>query len=125
MGSEMCIRDRYNIANAHVRSVKTGVLFGSRVRADALEALALTSAPISAYRVARSAGAEPIQVLTILKALQPDLVRRTPDGWVMVNEPLRRFFRDLVASRDAERRVEKNELLVSLGFELGSEHGRS
>jgi hypothetical protein len=99
-------------------------LFGSRVRSATLETLASTSKPLTGYRVAKVIGAEPIQVLTILKSLEPDLVRRTDDGWILVNDPLRRFFRDEVERRESERRAEKDELLDQLGLRPRLRNGR-
>lgn len=100
------------------------VLFGSRVRAEVLETLASTSKPLTAYRLAKVAGAEPIQVGRILKSLEPELVRSSAGGWVLVNEPLRLFLRGLVALREAETRAEKDELLVQLGMKARRRHGR-
>lgn len=97
-------------------AVAAETLFGSRVRAETLEALAGTSKPLSAYRVAKIVGAQPIQVLSSLKALQPKFVRHDPDGWVMAHDGLRRFLRDELARRELERRVEKDELITRLGF---------
>jgi hypothetical protein len=99
-------------------------LFGSRVRAGALEALALTSKPLSAYHVAKLIGAEPIQVSSILKALEPDLVIRREGGWVLSNDSLRRFLRDDQARRESERRTEKDDLLTRLKFRPSARHGR-
>jgi hypothetical protein len=105
--------------------VETEYLFGSRVRAGVLETLAGTSKPLSAYRVAKAIGAQPIQVLTILKALRPEVVRHDERGWQLVNEPLRRFFRDRQSRREAERRLEKDELLMRLGKRARADRGRS
>jgi hypothetical protein len=99
-------------------------LFGGRVRTASLEALAMTPKPLSAYRVAKAADAEPIQVLTALKALEPDVVRHTDLGWILVNEPIRRFFRDEVCKRDAILRLEKDELLVQMGRKPRKRRGR-
>ena len=100
-----------------------GALFGSRVRAEVLEVLASTPRPLSAYRVARAAGAQPIQVLSILKSLEPHLVQHAPNGWVLTSEPLRRFLRDEISRREADRRAEKDELLVHLGLKPRLGHG--
>ena len=100
-----------------------GTLFGSRVRAEVLEALASTPRPLSAYRVARATGAQPIQVLSILKSLEPHLVRHAPNGWVLTSDPLRRFLRDEISRREADRRAEKDELLVQLGLKPRLGHG--
>jgi len=101
-----------------------GALFGSRVRAGTLETLASTSKPLTAYRVAKVIGAQPIQVLTVLKSLEPGLVRRSDDGWVLTNDPLRRFFRDEVARRESTRRAEKDELLTRFGLKPRPGRGR-
>jgi hypothetical protein len=98
-------------------------LFGSETRARLLEQLATTPIPQSAYRIARAIGAEPIQVLKILKQLN-DLTERSADGWVLTNELLRRFLRDRL-THDAEQiRREKDELLVYLGMKPSWKHGR-
>ena len=104
--------------------METAVLFGSRVRAEALETLASTPRPLSAYRVAKVAGAEPIQVLSIFKSLEPNVVRRTPEGWILASDTLRRFLRGEMASRESDRREEKDELLGRLGFEPRRRRGR-
>jgi hypothetical protein len=104
--------------------MKIDYLFGSRVRAGTLEALASTSKPLSAYHVAKLIGAEPIQVSSILKALEPDVVSRCENGWVLSNDSLRRFLRDDVARREAERRTEKDDLLTRLKFRPRAVHGR-
>ena len=99
-------------------------LFGGRVREAVLVTLAGTSKPLTAYRVAKVADASPIQVLSILKTLPSGVVRREREGWVLVNESLRRFLRDGESRRDAERRAEKNELLVRLGMTPSRTRGR-
>jgi len=99
-------------------------LFGSRVRAGTLETLASTSKPLTAYRLAKLIEAEPIQVLTILKSLGPGLVRRSGTGWVMTNDSLRRFLREEVGRREAERRAEKDELQVRFGLRPRAANGR-
>ena len=104
--------------------MRTENLFGSRVRAGTLETLASTSKPLSAYRVARVIGAQPIQVLNILKDLEPNLVRRGEDGWVLLSDPLRRFLRDELGRREAEVRSEKDELLIQLRLRPRQGHGR-
>ncbi len=104
--------------------MRMDTLFGSKVRAGALETLASTSKPLTAYRVAKVIGAQPIQVLTILKSLQPDVVRRTDEGWVLNNDALRRFLRDEVTQREAEVRTEKDELLTRLGLRPRFGRGR-
>lgn len=98
-------------------------LFGSRVRADVLLALAATPKPQSAYRLARAADAQPIQVLTILKKLGPG-VERGPDGWTLQDQMLRQFLLGEGRRRDLHRREEKDELLVELGLKPASGDGR-
>jgi hypothetical protein len=99
-------------------------LFGSRVRAGALQALAATSQPLTAYRVAKAIEAQPIQVLTILKSLVP-AVERGSDGWVLRDEHLRRFLWDELRAQDQARREEKDELLTRLRLRPSIEHGRA
>lgn len=94
--------------------MQTDTLFGSSVRAGVLETLASTSVPLTAYRVAKVIGAQPIQVLSILKSIEPDIVRHSPAGWTLNSDSLRRFLRDELERREAERRQEKDELLVRL-----------
>lgn len=98
-------------------------LFGSRVRAGALQALAATSKPLTAYRVAKAVEAQPIQVLTILKGLVP-LVEQVRDGWVLRDDQLRRFLLTDLKEKDRERREEKDELLTQFGLRPSLEHGR-
>lgn len=102
----------------------TESLFGSRVRAAALETLASTSKPLSAYRIAKVIGAQPIQVLTGLKSLEPDYVRHSGEGWILVDDLLRRFLREGVERKGMERRTEKNEFLVQLGMRPRRDHRR-
>jgi hypothetical protein len=90
-----------------------------------METLALTSLPLSAYRVAKVIGAEPIQVLTTLKALGPDVVKHTDAGWVLVNDSLRLYLRETSSRRESELRQEKDELLTRLGRKPRSARGRS
>lgn len=98
-------------------------LFGSETRARVLEQLATTPLPQSAYRIAHAVGAQPIQVLKILKQLG-DLAEHSDKGWVLTSVQLRRFLRERL-SRDAERiREEKDELLVRMGMKPSWEHGR-
>jgi len=104
--------------------METDHLFGSRVRAATLETLASTSKPLTGYRLARVVEAQPIQVLTILKSLEPDLVQHTDEGWVLSNDSLRRFLRDMVERRENDRRTEKDELLSQLGLRPRRGHGR-
>ncbi len=98
-------------------------LFGSETRAHVLEQLALTSIPQSAYGVARGIGAEPIQVLHILKSLG-EVVERTPAGWVLTDEQLRRFVRERWHRQAEDRRLEKDELLIRFGMKPSFRHGR-
>jgi hypothetical protein len=104
----------YIIVCGYHPCVRTDGLFGSRVRAAALEALAATSKPLSAYRVAKVIGAQPIQVLVTLKSLAPQYVQRHAGGWMLVDDSLRRFLRDTLAKRESERRSEKDELIARL-----------
>ena len=99
-------------------------LFGSSVRAGVLETLALTSASLSAYRLARVTGAQPIHVLTILKSLGPEVVTHRPGGWTLANDALRSFLRDQVRKRELERRGEKDELLARLHTDPRRRYGR-
>ena len=97
-------------------------LFGSETRARVLEQLATTPRPQSAYRIAQAIGAEPIQVLRILKELN-SVTGHSTRGWVLTNELLRRFLRDRL-NRDAEQiRREKDELLRYFGMKASWEHG--
>lgn len=99
-------------------------LFGSETRARVLEQLATTSLPQSAYRIARAIGAEPIQVLRILRQMD-DFVERSPSGWVLSNRPLREFLRDRM-DRDAARiRKEKDQFLVRFGLRPSSGYAKS
>ena len=98
-------------------------LFGSRVRAETLRALALTSAPQSGYRLAKAAGAQPIQVLSLLKELRP-LVEHVPGGWVLRDDRLREFLRADLRAQDEVRRHEKDQLLDRLGLRASVEHER-
>jgi len=99
-------------------------LFGSETRARVLEQLASTPRAQSAYRIARAIGAEPIQVLRILKGLR-DLADRSEKGWVLTNELLRHFLRDR-STREAEKlRLEKDELLLSFGLTPSRNHERA
>ena len=98
-------------------------LFGSETRARVLEQLATTPRRQSAYRIAQAIGAEPIQVLKILKRLN-GLTEQSAEGWILTNELLRHFLRDRL-DRGAERtRREKDELLVHFGMKPSWEHGR-
>jgi len=98
-------------------------LFGSAVRARVLEQLASTPRPQSAYRIARATGAEPIQVLRVLKELG-DLTAHSAGGWTLTDNLLRHFLRDRMA-RNAERnRREKDELLLRSGMTPSWKRGR-
>lgn len=110
------------IGFAHACAVRTATLFGSRVRAGTLETLALTSAPLSAYRVAKVIGAQPIQVLRVLKRLEPGIVRHGPKGWVLTSVTLRQFLREAIAQRDRQIRQEKDNLLVRMRMKPSLEH---
>jgi hypothetical protein len=96
-------------------------LFGSETRARVLEQLATTPRAQSAYRIARAIGAEPIQVLKILKQLE-GLTEHSAAGWVLKNQLLRRFVRDRMARVEAQNRQEKNEHLVHFGMKPSSGH---
>ena len=98
-------------------------LFGSEVRARILEQLATTPRPQSAYRIARAIGAEPIQVLRILKGLR-GLIEQSSEGWVLTNDLLRSFLRDRMRRHAEDVRSEKDELLVRFGLKPSFEHGR-
>lgn len=98
-------------------------LFGSETRAGVLEQLATTPRPQSAYRIAQSIGAEPIQVLKILKRLG-DLTEHSAAGWVLTNELLRRFLYDRLIRDEAQIRREKDELLIHFQMKPRSGHGR-
>ena len=98
-------------------------LFGSAIRARVLEQLARTPRPQSAYRIARAVGAEPIQVLKILRGLD-DLTEHSAAGWVLTNRQLRDFLRVRLARDEARTRQEKDELLVHFGMIPSWEHGR-
>lgn len=98
-------------------------VFGSETRARVLEQLALTPKPQTAYRIAKATGAQPIQVLRILKGLG-DVTQHTPAGWVIIDDNLRRFVRERSARQARERRSEKDELLVRFGLHPSFEHER-
>jgi hypothetical protein len=98
-------------------------LFGSETRARVLEQLALTPRPQSAYRIAKAIGAEPIQVLRILKRLR-EVADHAPAGWMLTDERLRRFLRERSARHARRRRSEKDALLVHLGLRPSLEYGR-
>lgn len=97
-------------------------LFGSETRARVLEQLAATPRAQSAYRVAQAVGAEPVQVIRILKGLE-GLTEHSAEGWVLTNELLRDFLRDRLALREARVRFEKDALLVHFGLRPRSKHG--
>lgn len=98
-------------------------LFGSETRARLLEQLALSPRPQSAYFVARVIGAEPIQVLRILKSLD-GIAARSRDGWVLEDELLRKFLVQRSHQAAEERRAEKDELLIRHGLRPSLEHPR-
>ncbi|MFI5418744.1 MAG: hypothetical protein ACHQ2Y_07625 [Candidatus Lutacidiplasmatales archaeon] len=97
-------------------------LFGSRVRAQTLQALAATSQPMTAYRLSRAIEAQPIQVLTILKSLRP-MVERVREGWVLRDDHLRSFLLSELREKDRARREEKDVLLARIGLRPSLEHG--
>lgn len=97
-------------------------LFGSETRARVLAQLALTPRPQSAYRIAITIGAEPIQVLKILKELE-GFVGRSAAGWTLTDGLLRRFLRDRLERDAARTRSEKDELLLRFGLKPVWEHG--
>lgn len=97
-------------------------LFGSETRARVLEQLAATPRAQSAYRIAQATGAEPIQVLRILKSLE-GLVEHSAEGWLLTNKLLRAFLRDRLALQEARVRAEKDALLVHFGLKPSSKHG--
>ncbi len=99
-------------------------LFGSETRARVLEYLATTPKPHSAYRIAHSIGAQPIQVLKVLKQLR-GLTDRTDAGWVLSNESLRVFLRARVDAEARRIRREKDDILVRLGAKPSREYERS
>ena len=105
--------------------MSSAALFGGRVRADALETLALTSKPLTAYRVAKVIRAQPIQVLNVLKSLGPDVVRHSDEGWLLTSDSLRRFLRESSAQREAELRREKDGLLTQLAMRPRAKHRKS
>ena len=94
-------------------------LFGSGTRARVLEQLATTPRPQSAYRIARAIGAEPIQVLRILRGLS-EFTQRTSTGWLLTNDLLRDFLRDRARRDEKQTRREKVELLLELGLRASS-----
>ena len=96
-------------------------LFGSEVRARVLEQLAKVPGPQTAYRIARSIGAEPIQVLKILKQLTT-LTEQSASGWILRDDLLRRFIRRYSRRRELEIRREKDELLLRYGMRPSWEH---
>jgi hypothetical protein len=98
-------------------------LFGSKTRALVLDQLAITPRPQSAYRIAKAVGAQPIQVLRILKELS-DYVTHTDMGWVLRDESLRRFLRERVAYREEVSRKEKDEILARFGKKPSTSYGR-
>ena len=98
-------------------------LFGSETRAHVLEQLATTPRPQSAYRIARAVGAEPIQVLRVLKELK-GLTGQSSEGWLLTNDLLREFLRDRLRRKVEQIRREKDEILVSIRMKPSLEHGR-
>jgi hypothetical protein len=98
-------------------------LFGSETRALVLDQLAITPRPQSAYRIAKAVGAEPIQVLRILKDLS-EYVAHSDLGWVLQNDSLRHFLRLRSADREEVSRREKDEILSRLGMKTSMSNGR-
>lgn len=98
-------------------------LFGSETRGRVLEQLVQNPLPQTAYRIAKAVGAEPIQVLKILKSLTP-LTEHSVEGWILTDESLRRFLRNRSAHREDEIRREKDVLLVRYGMKPNVDHGR-
>lgn len=99
-------------------------LFGSETRARVLEYLATMPKPQSAYRIAHSIGAQPIQVLKILKQLT-GLTDRTDAGWVLSNDLLRGFLRARVDDEAQRIRREKDDILVRFGAKPSREYERA
>jgi hypothetical protein len=99
-------------------------LFGSETRALVLDQLAITPRPQSAYRIAKAVGAQPIQVLRILKDLS-EYAQHSDLGWVLKNESLRRFLRERSAHREEVNRSEKDEILVRFGMKPRTAHERT
>lgn len=98
-------------------------LFGSETRGRVLEQLASSGRPQSAYGIALAVGAEPIQVIGILRRLG-DHTRRSKQGWELVDEDLRRFLRARISRRERQLRTEKDEILVRYGLKARKPHGR-
>lgn len=98
-------------------------LFGSETRGRVLNQLAETPIPQTAYRIAKAVGAEPIQVLRILKSL-PGVIAHSTEGWTLENELLRRFLLDRLTHEASNRRAEKDELLVRFGLSPSFRRGR-
>lgn len=99
-------------------------LFGSETRARVLDQLAISPRPLSAYRIAKSIGAEPIQVLRILRRLE-GYTEFTANGWRMADDGLRRFLRARRDQRDEKIRHEKDELLRKFGLRGRERRGGS
>ncbi len=69
------------------------VVVGSVTRAYALSVLAGSRVPQTAYRVAKLADLSPPNVYLELRRLESaGIVRRLPNGWLLVNERVRTFF---------------------------------
>lgn len=98
-------------------------LFGSEVRGRVLAQMASTPFPQSAYRVARSVGAEPIQVLRILKSLE-GITEHTPQGWVLSDHLLRRFLKERQRREEDRTRVEKDAILIQNRMKPSRGHER-
>lgn len=113
-------------------------LFGGRTRAEALQLLATSSRPISSYRIAKTIGAEPVQVTTVLRNLT-GFVNRTDDGWSLVDPMLRQLLRNqlklrpsnwkpnkafLEATRSLRREPEKDQVLLKYKLRTAGEARR-
>lgn len=107
----------------YVKDMDLGRLFGSRVRAETLVALAATPKPQSAYRLAKAVGAQPIQVLKLLNELVP-LVERGRDGWVLKDDLLRPFLAQELRAREQLSRDDKDALLREFGLRPRAGRGR-
>ncbi len=78
---------------------------GSRVRALALGVLANAESPLSGYRVAQIAGLSQIKVYEALRAAsRAGIVRKSPDGYRLVDADLGSYLRAKVRLRWSEER---------------------
>jgi hypothetical protein len=94
-------------------------LFGGRLRAVTLGALASAQTPLTAYRIAKITGSQVIKVITELRRLEAtgvlDRVSRagSAPGWTLTDPALRDFFRRrvrIVWWRDWDREVSRRVL---------------